>query len=210
MKLFNDLSLQFNLRKEQKASYKLQVIYCRISCSNKRKNLSTGLYVSQSAWCSQTEKVKSKEQNSVEINNQLALIKQQIINCYFESKTQKQTLTIDEIQQNYNATRNRFTGVVNENVVAKKYASRFVDTYTVTAGSESITATFTNNALAGVRWDTSTARSIVLTLQDTLTPGIYYDTITATDIYGSSSRLPRRQFRYDDEGHQNPGHALKE
>jgi len=98
MKLFNDLSLQFNLRKEQKASYKLQVIYCRISCSNKRKNLSTGLYVSQSAWCSQTEKVKSKEQNSVEINNQLALIKQQIINCYFESKTQKQTLTINEIQ----------------------------------------------------------------------------------------------------------------
>ena len=74
--------------------------------------------------------------------------------------------------------------------MAKKYASRFVDTYTVTAGSESITATFTNNALAGVRWDTSTARSIVLTLQDTLTPGIYYDTITATDIYGSSSRLP--------------------
>ncbi len=99
-------------------------------------------------------------------------------------------LTVDEIQQNYNATRNRFTGVVNENVVAKKYASRFVDTYTVTAGSESITATFTNNALAGVRWDTSTARSIVLTLQDTLTPGVYYDTITATDIYGSSSRLP--------------------
>ena len=99
-------------------------------------------------------------------------------------------LTVDEIQQNYNATRNRFTGFVNENLIAKKYASRFVDTYTVTAGSESITATFTNNALAGVRWDTSTARSIVLTLQDTLTPGVYYDTITATDIYGSSSRLP--------------------
>jgi hypothetical protein len=30
----------------------------------------------------------------------------------------------------------------------------------------------------------------VLTLQDTLTPGIYYDTITATDIYGSTSKLP--------------------
>ena len=99
-------------------------------------------------------------------------------------------LTDAEIQQNYNASRNRFAGTLNENVVAKKYASRFVDTYTVTSGSESITATFTNNALAGVKWDTSTARSIVLTLQDTLTPGTYYDTITATDIYGTSSRLP--------------------
>ncbi len=98
MKLFNDLSLQFNLRKEQNASYKLQIIYCRISCSNKRKNLSTGLYVAESDWCKLTEKVKSKEQNSVEINNQLALIKQQITNCYFEAKTKKQTLTIDEIQ----------------------------------------------------------------------------------------------------------------
>jgi hypothetical protein len=117
-------------------------------------------------------------------------------NGYFYSgavasiRVYNRVLSDAEIQQNYNATRNRFTGTLNENVVAKKYASRFVDTYTVTSGSESITATFTNNALAGVKWDTSTARSIVLTLQDTLTPGIYYDTITATDIYGSSSRLP--------------------
>jgi hypothetical protein len=99
-------------------------------------------------------------------------------------------LTDSEIQQNYNATKNRFAGTLNENVVKQKYGSRFVDTYTVTSGSESITATFTNNALAGVKWDTTTARSLVLTLQDSLTPGTYYDTITATDIYGSSSRLP--------------------
>jgi hypothetical protein len=100
------------------------------------------------------------------------------------------TLTLNEIQQNYNATKDRFAGTLNENVIAKKYASQFVDTYTVTSGSESLTATFTNNALAGVKWETTTARSIVLTLQDTLTPGTYYDTITATDIYGSSSKLP--------------------
>jgi len=99
-------------------------------------------------------------------------------------------LTDSEIQQNYNATKNRFIGTLNSNAVKQKYVSRFVDTYTVTSGSESITATFTNNALAGVKWDTTTARSLVLTLQDSLTPGTYYDTITATDIYGSSSRLP--------------------
>jgi len=99
-------------------------------------------------------------------------------------------LSIAEIRQNYNSTKTRFDGTLNENVVAKKYASKFVDTYTVTAGSETLTATFTSNALSGIKWDTSTTRSLVLTLQDTLTPGTYYDTITATDIYGSSSKLP--------------------
>ena len=99
-------------------------------------------------------------------------------------------LSDSEIQSQYNATKARFEGVLNENTVERKYASRFVDTYTVTSGSESITATFTSNALSGIKWDTTTARSLVLTLQDTLTPGTYYDTITATDIYGSSSNLP--------------------
>jgi hypothetical protein len=99
-------------------------------------------------------------------------------------------LTSAELLQNYNATKERFAGVLNENVVAKKYASKFVDTYTVTAGSDTVTATFTTNALSGIKWDTSTTRSLVLTLQDTLTPGTYYDTITATDTYGVSSRLP--------------------
>jgi hypothetical protein len=99
-------------------------------------------------------------------------------------------LSVTEIQQNYNATKDRFTGLLNENAIAKKYASKFVDTYTVTSGSETLTATFTSNALSGIKWDTSTTRSLVLTLQDTLTPGTYYDTITATDIYGVSSRLP--------------------
>lgn len=99
-------------------------------------------------------------------------------------------LSINEIRQNYNATKGRFDSTVNENTVAKKYASRFVDTYTVTSGSETITATFTSSAISGLRWDTSTPRSLVLTLQDTLTPGTYFDTITATDVYGSSSNLP--------------------
>jgi hypothetical protein len=99
-------------------------------------------------------------------------------------------LSIDEIRQNINVTKTRFDGTLNENTISQKYASRFVDTYTVTSGSETLTATFTTNALSGIKWDTTTARSLVLTLQDTLTPGIYYDTITATDIYGSTSKLP--------------------
>jgi hypothetical protein len=99
-------------------------------------------------------------------------------------------LTSAELLQNYNSTKPRFDGTLNENVIAKKYASKWVDTYTVTSGSDTITATFTSNALSGIKWDTSTTRSLVLTLLDTLTPGTYYDTITATDTYGSSSKLP--------------------
>jgi hypothetical protein len=99
-------------------------------------------------------------------------------------------LSLSEVQQNFNVTKDRFTGVLNENSINQKYGSRFADTYTITAGSESITATFTTNALSGISWDTSTARSLRLLLQDTLTPGTYYDTVTAVDIYGSTTRLP--------------------
>jgi site-specific recombinase XerD len=98
MKLFNDLSLQFNLRKEQRARYKHQIIYCRINCGKNRKNISSGIYVLESSWCKQSEKVKSKEPNSSEINEQLTHIKQQIISCYFEAKANKKQLTINEIQ----------------------------------------------------------------------------------------------------------------
>jgi site-specific recombinase XerD len=98
MKLFSDLSLQFNLRKEQLARYKLQIIYCRINCGKNRKNISTGIYVLEKDWCKQTEKVKSKEPNAIEINEQLAHLKQQIISCYFEARANKKSLTIEEIQ----------------------------------------------------------------------------------------------------------------
>jgi len=98
-------------------------------------------------------------------------------------------LTEEEIQQNYNATKGRFLNTQNKVNPTGKYGLTTNETYTVTAGSETVTATFTANAMAGIIWDTSTVRSMKVQLQDTLTPGTYLDTITVTDIYGSSTRI---------------------
>lgn len=70
-----------------------------------------------------------------------------------------------------------------------KYGTTVNETYTVIAGSETITATVTSNAVSGILWDTATARSIMVQLQPWLSAGTYQDTITATDIYGASTRI---------------------
>ena len=95
-----------------------------------------------------------------------------------------------EILQNYNATKGRFTNTQNKQAQTGKYGSKYSDTFTVTAGSETITAAWSNTSLTRIKWDTSTARSLVLSSQESLTPGTYYDTVTVTDIYGSSTRIP--------------------
>ena len=99
-------------------------------------------------------------------------------------------LSDSEIQQNYNASKGRFLNTQNKQAQSGKYGSRYTDTFTVTAGSETITAAWTNTSLTRIKWDTTTARSLVLSTRESLTPGTYYDTITVSDIYGSSTRIP--------------------
>jgi Concanavalin A-like lectin/glucanases superfamily len=98
-------------------------------------------------------------------------------------------LTDAELLQNYNATKGRFLNTQNKQGLSGKYGTTVNETYTVTAGSETITAVFTSSAVAGLKWDTSTVRSMGVQLQDSLTAGTYNDTITVTDIYGSSTRI---------------------
>jgi hypothetical protein len=99
-------------------------------------------------------------------------------------------LSDSEILQNYNATYKRFLATQNKQTQATKYGAKVVDTYTVTAGSETITSITTNAGITRVVWDTSTARSVLLTVQESITPGTYYDTLTVTDIYGASTNVP--------------------
>lgn len=99
-------------------------------------------------------------------------------------------LTTNEIAQNFNATKGRFYNTQNKQNQSGKYGTGYSDTFTVTAGSETITAAWSNSSLTRIRWDTSTVRSLVLSSQESLTPGTYYDTITVTDVYGSLTRLP--------------------
>ena len=101
-------------------------------------------------------------------------------------------LSTPELSQNYNATRNRFRDSQNSAGIIARYGLRINETYTVTAGSETITATFTANAITGITWDTTTARSLKVQVAESLTVGVYWDTITVTDIYGSSTNLPVR------------------
>ena len=99
-------------------------------------------------------------------------------------------LTTAELTQNYNATSGRFLGTQNKVSISGKYGTTVNETFTVTAGSETLTAAFTSNAITGLRWDTSTVRSLKVQLQESLTVGTYLDTVTVTDIYGSSSNFP--------------------
>lgn len=99
-----------------------------------------------------------------------------------------------EILQNYNATKGRFDNTQNKQNQSGKYGHSsqppYVDTFTITSGSETITSAWSNTSLTRITWDTSTARSLVVSITSRQTPGVYYDTITVTDIYGSSTRLP--------------------
>ena len=99
-------------------------------------------------------------------------------------------LSSAEIIQNYNATKGRFLSTQNKPNQSGKYGTRVSDTYTVTAGSETITVSFASSAVANLVWDTSTARSVRIQMQESLTAGTYFDTMTVTDIYGASSRIP--------------------
>jgi hypothetical protein len=98
-------------------------------------------------------------------------------------------LTSAEITQNYNASKGRFLTTANSVAVSKKWGATYNETYTVSAGSETVTATFaSNNPL--ISWDTSTAKSLKLSVQPTLPAGTYSETVTVTDIYGASTYWP--------------------
>jgi hypothetical protein len=113
---------------------------------------------------------------------------------YGFARVYDRALTAAEILQNYNATKDRFTSA-NMNALApsKKYGAIFAESFTVTAGSDTETVTFTTGNRAGIRWDTSTViNQVNLSMQESLTVGTLLDTITVTDNLGQSTYLPIR------------------
>lgn len=131
MQLFNDLSLQFNLRKEQGITKKPQRIYCRITACKQRRNFSTGYFTSANTWCKTTERVKSKDEMAVEINENLTLLKQKIVNCYFETKQSPNNLSLieriqNEVFKSSSSPINNEPELINESeirVISKRYIS---------------------------------------------------------------------------------------
>ena len=55
-------------------------LYCRVTLNGKRKQFSTGLFVYQSYWESQHQKVNTKESNHKYINAQIERIQVKIYN----------------------------------------------------------------------------------------------------------------------------------
>ena len=102
-------------------------------------------------------------------------------------------LTLAQIQQNYNATKERFLSA-NTSMLRpfQKYGQSQRETFTITSGFGTRTATLTTGNRTGIAWDTSTANNIILAIQESLTVGTYLDTITVTDTLNQSSFLPLR------------------
>ncbi|MEY4290479.1 MAG: hypothetical protein RL130_421, partial [Actinomycetota bacterium] len=100
-------------------------------------------------------------------------------------------LTLSQVQQNFNATKDRFASA-NFSAFTQKYGQVQSDTFTVTSGFGSKNTTFTVGDRTGIDWDTRTATSVVLNIQESLTVGTYLDTATVTDSLGQSTFLPVR------------------
>ena len=102
-------------------------------------------------------------------------------------------LTLAQIQQNYNATKERFLSGNNSMLrPSQKYGQSQQETFTVTSGFGTKTTSFTTGNRTGIAWDTATANTVVLAIQESLTVGTYSDTITVTDSLNQSSFLPIR------------------
>jgi hypothetical protein len=100
-------------------------------------------------------------------------------------------LTLGEVQQNYNATKERFlSSNINMVRLTQKYGAKQQETFTVTSGFGSKTRVLTTGNRTGIAWDTATANTVVLAIQESLTVGTYSDTITVTDSLNQSSFLP--------------------
>jgi hypothetical protein len=110
-----------------------------------------------------------------------------------EVRAYNRALTVNEVSQNYNATKFRYTATYGQNIVkpSQKYGALNLESFTVTSGGDTKTVTFAVGDRAGIDWDTTSTSGVVkLSVQESLTPGTYYDTITVTDNFAVSTILP--------------------
>ena len=99
MKVFNNLTVSFRLRKNSTDNIKTPLaIYCRITLNNSRADFSTKQKVLPKTWDKDFEKVKDSHPQSSIINQYLETIIQEIKDCYYLHRSQKTLLTLDKIK----------------------------------------------------------------------------------------------------------------
>jgi hypothetical protein len=100
-------------------------------------------------------------------------------------------LTSAQVQQNYNATRIRFTADnLNQLKPTQKHNTTTVETFAVTSGGDTKTVSFAVGNRTGIEWTTPDTATVKLTVKPDLVVGTYYDTVTVTDNFSASTILP--------------------
>lgn len=79
-------------------------IFCRITFNNARKQFSTGYFISEKSWNSQTQHLKGNSKDAQRVNNNLDLIKQKLLKAYDEVIREKEILYIDDIYNRYSGS----------------------------------------------------------------------------------------------------------
>ncbi len=76
-------------------------VFLRITYNKKRKQFSTGIFITPSSWDSTKQIVKLSDKNHKQINTQLSLIKQNVNQAFLFLQVQKEQFDVDDIYLKY-------------------------------------------------------------------------------------------------------------
>ena len=95
------MTVLFYLNKSKTNQKGVCPIYCRITFIKKRKQFSSGQFVSPKHWNSKTQRVSAKDVNCDFINGALLIIKQKLNNTYLKLQLQQDEFEIQDISNLY-------------------------------------------------------------------------------------------------------------
>ncbi|QXV66092.1 site-specific integrase [Mucilaginibacter sp. 21P] len=99
----NNMFVLFFLYKSKTNSKGTTPIFCRLTQNAKRKQFSTGIYIKDSTWNGQAQKVKGTSQEALIINSNLDVVRLKLNKCFSDLLKEKPEFSLDDVY-------NRFTG----------------------------------------------------------------------------------------------------
>jgi len=101
--MIHSFHILFFLYKSKVNDKGLSPIFCRITFDNTRKQFSTGHFISEKSWNSQSQRIKGSSNEAKRINSSLDLVKQKLLKSYDDILREKEFFYMDDIY-------NRFSG----------------------------------------------------------------------------------------------------